>query len=155
MMTFLTWLSLLVAVGAIVYAWLQSRTIDTINRRLDRYNKALFEANEEVRKLSETVENTAAQLRIEIKKNVGQSIFTPEMSVKEAQMAHPQAQIVMERLHLGGCSSCAEDSLSKASFDHGVDINILLTNLNKLADGKELNLIDLPKLPNIQFELEA
>ncbi len=155
MMTLLTWLSFLLAIGAIVYAWRQSHTIHTINRRLDRYNRALFDAGDEIRKLSEALETTAAQLRIEIKKNSGKSIFTPEMSVKEAQMAHPQAQQVMERLHLGGCSSCAEDSLAKASHDHGVDTQLLLTSLNKLANGEPLKLMDLPKLPNVQLEIEA
>lgn len=96
----ITWLSLLIAAGALLYTWWQSRTIDTINRRLDRYNKALFDVGDEIRELSEKLENTTAQLRIEIKKNSGKSIFTPEMSVKEAQMAHPQAQQVMERLRL-------------------------------------------------------
>ncbi len=150
----ITWLSLLIAVGALLYTWWQSRTIDTINRRLDRYNKALFDVGDEMRELSEKLENTTAQLRIEIKKNSGKSIFTPEMSVKEAQMAHPQAQQVMERLHLGGCSSCAEDSLLKASRDHGVDTQLLLTSLNKLANGEPLKLMDLPKLPNVQLEIE-
>ncbi len=150
----ITWLSLLIAAGALLYTWWQSRTIDTINRRLDRYNKALFDVGDEMRELSEKLENTTAQLRIEIKKNSGKSIFTPEMSVKEAQMAHPQAQQVMERLHLGGCSSCAEDSLLKASRDHGVDTQLLLTSLNKLANGEPLKLMDLPKLPNVQLEIE-
>ena len=150
----ITWLSLLIAAGALLYTWWQSRTIDTINRRLDRYNKALFDVGDEMRELSEKLENTTAQLRIEIKKNSGKSIFTPEMSVKEAQMAHPQAQQVMERLHLGGCSSCAEDSLLKASRDHGVDTQLLLTSLNKLANGEPLKLLDLPKLPNVQLEIE-
>lgn len=150
----ITWLSLLIAAGALLYTWWQSRTIDSINRRLDRYNKALFDVGDEMRELSEKLENTTAQLRIEIKKNSGKSIFTPEMSVKEAQMAHPQAQQVMERLHLGGCSSCAEDSLLKASRDHGVDTQLLLTSLNKLANGEPLKLMDLPKLPNVQLEIE-
>ena len=150
----ITWLSLLIAAGALLYTWWQSRTIDTINRRLDRYNKALFDVGDEMRELSEKLENTTAQLRIEIKKNSGKSIFTPEMSVKEAQMAHPQAQQVMERLHLGGCSSCAEDSLLKASRDHGVDTQLLLTSLNKLANGEPLKLMDLPQLPNVQLEIE-
>lgn len=151
----LTGLSLLIAGIALVYAWLQSRTISTINRRLDRYNKSLFDAGDEIRKLNEALENTAAQLRIEIKKNAGQAIFSPDMSVKEAQMAHPQAQQVMERLHLGGCSSCAEDSLAKASRDHGVELQLLLTHLNKLTNGETLKLMDLPKLPNVQFEMES
>lgn len=155
MISLIPWLSLILALVAFGYAWMQSRTIATINRRLDRYNKALFDAGDEIRQLNEALENTAAQLRIEIKKNAGLSIFTPEMSVKEAQMAHPQAQAVMERLYLGGCSSCAEDSLVKASRDHGVDIQLLLTNLNKLANGEAIHVMDLPKLPNVHLEIES
>lgn len=152
MNSILGWLALLLALGTGIYAWLQSRTIDTINRRLDRYNKALFDASDEIRSLREELESTAAQLRIEIKKQSGQSIFTPEMSVKAAQRAHPQAQQIMASLHLGGCSTCAEDSLAKASHDHGVDLELLLTHLNQLANNATLPLQDLPKAPNVQLE---
>ena len=152
MSSILGWLALLLALSASVYTWLQSRTIDTINRRLDRYNKALFDASDEIRSLRAELESTAAQLRIEIKKQSGQSIFTPEMSVKAAQMAHPHAQQIMSSLHLGGCSTCAEDSLAKASHDHGVDLDLLLTHLNQLADNEALTLQNLPKAPNVQLE---
>ena len=152
MTSILVWFALLVALGALGYTWLQSRTLDTINRRLDRYNKALFDAGDEIRSLREQLDATAAQLRIEIKKQSGQAIFTPDMSVKEAQMAHPNAQRVMASLHLGGCSTCAEDSLSKATRDHGVDLNLLLTHLNQLAANEALGLQDLPKAPNVQLE---
>lgn len=152
MNSILVWLALLVALGALAYAWLQSRAIDTINRRLDRYNKALFDAGDEIRSLREQLDTTAAQVRIEIKKQSGQTIFTPDMSVKEAQMVHPNAQQVMASLHLGGCSTCAEDSLAKASHDHGVDLNLLLSHLNKLADNNTFSLEDLPKAPNVQLE---
>ncbi|MFN8440981.1 MAG: hypothetical protein U0175_09440 [Caldilineaceae bacterium] len=152
MSSILVWLALLVALGALGYAWLQSRTIDTINRRLDRYNKALFDAGDEIRTLREQLDATATQLRIEIKKQNGQALFTPDMSVKEAQMVHPNAQRVMASLHLGGCITCAEDSLAKASHDHGVDLNLLLTHLNHLADNEALSLQDLPKAPNVQLE---
>lgn len=154
MSSIVAWIGLLIGLAAGLYAWTQSKTIDSMNRRLDRYNKALFDAGDEIRTLREELSTTAAQLRIEIKKNAGEAIFSPRMSVKDAQMAHPMAQQVMSNLRLGGCSTCADDSLDKAAHDHGVNLDVLLTNLNKLAVGQALDPIVMLKAPNVQLEID-
>ncbi len=154
MSSIVAWIGLLIGLAAAAYAWMQGRTIDSMNRRLDRYNKALFDAGDEMRSLREELNNTTAQLRIEIKKNAGEAIFSRRMSVKEAQMTHPLAEQVMANLRLGGCSTCADDSLDKAAHDHGVNLELLLTNLNKLAAGQVLDPIVMIKAPNVQLEIE-
>lgn len=52
------WLSvaaLLIAVAALFYAWRLHKEVDRAAARLDRYNKALFDAGEEIRRLRAAV----------------------------------------------------------------------------------------------------
>jgi hypothetical protein len=158
MPTILIFLSLVVAFVALGYAWKLQQELGQATRRLDRYNRALFDANDELRRLREEMTTNMAQLRVEIMQTTGRSQFTSEMTVREAQLLHPQAQQVLAGLHLGGCSSCAiepDDTLSKVSVDHGVDLVLLLANLNALVQPNHVtsdNGLQLLKLPNVALE---
>jgi hypothetical protein len=159
MATWIALLALLLGVVAIAYAWKLQQELATATRRLDRYNRALFDAGDELRRLREALAETAAQLRVEIKRS-GQSnepLFQPTTTIREAGLLHPQAQQVMAGLHLGGCSSCAvepEMTLAQACAEHGVDLEQLLRNLNLLVGGTISQQTEQPllrKLPNIEL----
>jgi hypothetical protein len=71
------------------------------------------------------------------------------MSVREVIALHPQAQEVLAGFHLGGCSSCAVDpdaSLADVCRQSGVDVGLVLANLNNLDGERPV------RLPNITFE---
>lgn len=158
MLTILTLLSLIIALIAFGYAWKLQQELSQATRRLDRYNKALFDANDELRRLREEVATNMAQMHVEMMLATDRPLFTPEMTVREAQLLHPQAQQVLAGLHLGGCSSCAvelSDTLRQVSADHNVDLNLLLTNLNLLLRTDHAtggNGAQLLKLPNVVLE---
>lgn len=153
----LAWLALLLALVAIGYAWKLQQELTTITRRLDRYNRALFDAGDEVRRLREEMAETTAQLRVEIKRRSSEPLFQPTTTIREADLLHPQAQQLMAGLHLGGCSSCAvepEMTLAQACAEHGVDLATLLQNLNLLVEGNNGGAAERPpllKLPNIEI----
>jgi hypothetical protein len=154
----IAWLALTLALVALVYAWRLQQELATATRRLDRYNRALFDANDEVRRLNEKLAETTAQLRVELKRTSGSPLFQPTMTVREAGLLHPQALQIMAGLHLGGCSSCAvepDTTLAQACADHGVDLNTLLHNLNLLVAKGNGQLLGTPqpvKLPNLALE---
>ena len=54
----ISWLALVIGLVAVAYAWKLQQELHTATRRLDRYNRALFDANDELRKVRE--EMTAA-----------------------------------------------------------------------------------------------
>jgi hypothetical protein len=56
-------IALLAAAVALLYAWLLQREVDRTAARLDRYNKALFQANDEIRQLREHVVALSAQVQ--------------------------------------------------------------------------------------------
>jgi hybrid cluster-associated redox disulfide protein len=158
MTTIIAWLALLAAIAAGLYAWKLSGELATAARRLDRYNKALFDAGDEIRRLREQVAEETAQLRVQLRMQQGASTFAPEMTVREALLVHPQVEQVLASFHLGGCSHCAvepEDTLSHAATQHGVNLQALLDNLSLLTVGQPNQAApQLVKLPNVVLELE-
>jgi hybrid cluster-associated redox disulfide protein len=140
MVTIIAWVALLVAAVALGFVWKLNSELATATRRLDRYNKALFEANDEIRRLREGVEEDVARLRVQVRQQQGTTAFTSEMTVREALLVHPQAEQILASFHLGGCSHCAVepgDTLERVCREHGVDVNILVGNLNLLAQASQ------------------
>ncbi|MGL4651429.1 MAG: hypothetical protein ACRC1H_18635 [Caldilineaceae bacterium] len=136
MTAFLLLLSIIAAVGALFWAWTLQRENERLTRRLDRYNKALFDLGDELRAHRDELAATSAELRVAIGRSSGTLRFTPEMTVREAQLVHPQVQQVLSGFHLGGCSDCAvepDDTLGAVAASKGVALDQLLGTLNLLV----------------------
>jgi hybrid cluster-associated redox disulfide protein len=159
MVTVVAWLALLVALIAAGMVWKLTGELATATRRLDRYNKALFDAADEVRQVRESTQIEIAKLTAALRRQTGEPVFTPHMTVRAALATHPQAEQVMAAFHLGGCSHCAvepDDTLAHACAQHGVDAAALVANLNVLMGGHTNGRAATPalvKLPNVQLEL--
>lgn len=165
MPTVLSIVALVVALLAMAYAWKLNRELDTARGRLDRYNRALFGAEESIRSLRVELERTRSELRVEVLRRSGGARFVPEMTVREAQLLHPQAQQILAGYHLGGCSSCAiddGDTLAAICQANGLAPATLLTDLNRLlessrpGDAEHQNGVHLQpvKIPNVHLDLE-
>src|SRR4051794_40316050 len=140
MPTIVAWVALVIAAVAMGFVWKLNSELAVATRRLDRYNKALFDANDEIRRLREGVEEEVAQLRVALRQQQGSNVFTPEMTVREVLIAHPKAEQVLASFHLGGCSHCAVEPgerLVDACQEHGVDLQALVGNLNLLTQGRQ------------------
>lgn len=158
--TALTIVALLIGLAALVYAWLVRQDLDKATRRLDRYNRALYDASDQIRKLEESQAATVAELRAEIARSNGQASFRPAMSVRESYALHPQAQEILAAYHLGGCSSCAvemDDTIAQVCANAGIDVGQVIGDLNVLLVGQPLNGhangMQRVKLPNLLLEL--
>ena len=83
--TMIGWLALVVGGAAVAYAWKLQQELQTATRRLDRYNRALFDANDEIRKVREDLTAALAQVRAESRLPSGAPVrFTPQMKVRDA-----------------------------------------------------------------------
>ncbi|MCC6457561.1 MAG: hypothetical protein IT328_21575 [Caldilineaceae bacterium] len=162
MAAIVAWVALAVAAVALGFVWKLNSELTTAARRLDRYNKALFDANDELRRLREEVEEETARTRVALRQQQGAIAFAPEMTVREVLMTHPQAEQVLASFHMGGCSHCAvepNDRLVDACQEHGVDLQAMMGNLNLLAQagqqsGSGNGAPQLVKLPNVALEFE-
>lgn len=158
MVTFLGISALGVALLALLYAWRLQRELAQATARLDRYNRALFQANDEMRRMRKLLADVAAEVRVASMRSGGPVEFLPSMSVREAQRLHPQTEQVLAAFHLGGCSSCAVDSdmtLAEAGRQRGIDPAQLLASLNQLLGPASLVNGASPataKVPNVQVE---
>lgn len=156
--TIISWLALLMSLAAVAYAWKLQQELQTATRRLDRYNRALFTANDELRQLREALHETKAQLRVEIMQgHQGTPAFTPTMTVREAQLLHGQAAQILAGFHLGGCQSCAVEpdaTLAQICRDQGRDLPQLLATLNGLWQDRPDqpgDVVQPLKLPNVEL----
>ncbi len=157
--TVISWLALMIGGIALAYAWKLQQELNTATRRLDRYNRALFDANDEMRQLREELVATGAKLRVELQQRTGTIAFQPEMTVREAQLLHPQAQQILAGFHLGGCSSCAvepDETLATVAANSGLELDVLLKNLNLLVDrgyAQRNGALQPVKIPNVELSL--
>lgn len=152
------WLALGVGGVAVAYAWKLQQELQTATRRLDRYNRALFDANDEIRKVRDELTASLAQVRAESRLPSGTlAYFEPQMKVRDVVASHPQAEQILGAFHLGGCSSCAvdpNDTLADICREHERDLAQLLQNLNLLmtTPSKQPNgELQLVKVPNVEL----
>jgi len=152
------WLALLIGLIAVGYAWKLQQELQGVTRRLDRYNRTLYTANDEVRQLREELQAAKAQLRVEMAlRGTGAAPFTPTTTVREAQLLHPQAAQILAAFHLGGCSSCAVEpdaTLATICQEQGRDLGQLLVTLNQLlgqAPRGEVAPVQPLQLPNVEL----
>ncbi|MBX2998008.1 MAG: hypothetical protein KF893_05810 [Caldilineaceae bacterium] len=158
--TTLAVVALALALAGLVYAWTVSQGLAQATRRLDRYNRALFDASEEIRRLREEHAQQLATLHGEVARLSGKAAFSPNMTMREIYALHPQAEEVLARFHIGGCSSCAadlDDRLDQLCRASGLDVEHVVGSLNGLfgsnRNGVHNGEIQRVKLPNIEFNV--
>lgn len=158
--TALTVIALLIGLVALVYAWLVRQDLDKATRRLDRYNRALYDASDQIRKLEEKHTQSLADLRAELARSSGNARFHSGMSVRESYALHPQAQEILAAYHMGGCNSCAielDETLEEICIRAGAATGQVLADLNALLAARPsaaaANGVQRIKLPNLSLEI--
>lgn len=160
--TIIGWIALLVGGVALGLVWKLTQDLARATRRLDRYNRSLFDAGDQIRKLEEQLAHTETQLRVEIMRGSGQLRVDPSMTVREVTALHPQAEQILAGLHIGGCSSCAvgpDETLAQICTGNGIDLNMVVNSLNSLVQAGASGTNggsrgpQLVKIPNVELSL--
>ncbi len=136
-MVWIAWAALAVALGALGYGWKLSYEVAAARGRLDRYNKALYDANDEIARLREELAQGLAAARVAGLKTRGNATFDAQMTVREAGVLHAQAPEVLGAFHVGGCSHCAvepDETLAQVGARSGVAVDALVAALNQLLE---------------------
>ncbi len=66
---------------------------------------------------------------------MGTPVFTKEMTVAQANAAHPAAAYVFASFHLGGCSHCEiskDETIEQVALGYGIPIEMVMDALNAL-----------------------
>jgi hybrid cluster-associated redox disulfide protein len=130
--------ALIVAAVALVVAFLGMRRASTLQERLDRAMSAVFEMRSALNETNEKLDAKLFDLRLDLRHQSGETIFTPKMTIAEAMDVHPKVNEVLASFHLGGCSSCAVsdvDTIEGACQTYGIDQAALMGALNGLTSG--------------------
>lgn len=145
--------ALVVAAAALVAAFLAMRRAGALQERLDRAMKAIFELRGALEQTGEKFDSQVSDLRLELRRRNGETIFTPKMTIAEALQVHPKVNDVLASFHLGGCSQCAVsdvDTIEGACQSYGIDQAALMNALNGLTGGGSGGATGPAKAPNVK-----
>ncbi len=130
--------TLVVAIGALVLAFLAVRRISGFQEQLEHTSSSLLELRGALNEANEKLEGKLNDLQLSLRRQAGETIFRPEMTIAEALEVHPKVQEVLATFHLGGCSQCAVsdvDTIQGACQSYGIDQKALMEALNGLTGG--------------------
>ena len=145
--------ALIVAAVAFVVAFLGMRRASTLQERLDRAMSAVFEMRSALNETNEKLDAKLFDLRLDLRRQSGETIFTPKMTIAEAMDVHPKVNEVLASFHLGGCSHCAVsdvDTIEGACQTYGIDQAALIDALNGLTSGSSGGSAAPSRAPNIK-----
>jgi hybrid cluster-associated redox disulfide protein len=131
--------ALIIAILALLGAFFAFRRAGTLQERLERMTGQVRELKSALAAANEEQELKLNDLRLELKRQAGEAIFDPKMTIADAMKVHPKVQDVLADFHLGGCSHCAisdVDTIEGACQSYGIDQNALMNALNGLVSGE-------------------
>ncbi len=130
--------ALIVAVLALVGAFLATRRAAVLQEKLDRTTSQLHELRSATNATVEELQGKLNDVSLQVRRQSGQPIFDPHMTISEALAVHPKVADVLASFHLGGCSHCAVsdvDTIEGACQTYGIDQVGLMKALNGLVSG--------------------
>ena len=120
---------------------------------MDRAISAVHEMRGALNETNEKVDARLSDLRLDFRRQSGETIFAPKMTIAEAMQVHPKVADVLASFHLGGCSHCAVsdvDTIEGACQTYGIDQSALMGALNGLTGGGSGGAAGPAKAPNVK-----
>lgn len=130
--------ALIVAIVALLLAFLAMRQVSALQERVERATSTLYELRSALNEANGKLDEKLNDLQFNMRRQAGETIFRPNMTIAEAMSVHPRVQEVLSSFHLGGCSSCAVsdvDTIEGACQSYGIDQRALMNALNNLTGG--------------------
>jgi hybrid cluster-associated redox disulfide protein len=146
-------IALIAAALALIVAFFALRRAGALAERADRAANSSTELRSALNETNDKLNLVLTDLRFEQRRQAGETIFTPKMTIAEAMQVHPKVSEVLASFHLGGCSHCAVsdvDTIEGACQTYGIDQAALMDALNGLAGGASGGSAGPTKTPNIK-----
>lgn len=148
------YVTLIVALAAVVWVWLTNRRLASLEARLARDSSRMYELRSTIDALNERLAHETADIRFDIRRRSGEIHFSPTMTIGEISSVHPAVPAVLAGFHLGGCQSCAvgpDEVLGDVCVARGIDQEALLGALNRLGSGSAVELPETMHRANVQL----
>jgi hybrid cluster-associated redox disulfide protein len=146
-------IALIAAVLALIVAFFAIRRAGALAERADRAANSVLELRSALNETNDKLDSALTDLRFEQRRQAGETIFTPKMTIADALQVHPKVGEVLAGFHLGGCSSCAVsdvDTIEGACQSYGIDQAALMNALNGLTGGLSGGSTEPIKTPNVE-----
>ena len=130
--------ALILAILAVLLAFVAFKRAGSMEARLDRVTNNLYELRAALNEANEKLDQKLTEVKLEVRRQSGETIFDPRMTIADAMAVHPRVQDVLASFHLGGCSHCAVsdvDTIEGACQTYGIDQGGLMAALNGLISG--------------------
>jgi hybrid cluster-associated redox disulfide protein len=130
--------ALIIAILAVLVALFAWQRVRGLQERLEGTASQLSELRSTVNSTSEAMERRLTDLCLGLRRQSGETIFDPAMTIAEAMRVHPRVAEVLASFKLGGCSHCAVsdvDTIQGACQTYGIDQAALMDALNGLVSG--------------------
>jgi hybrid cluster-associated redox disulfide protein len=130
--------ALIVAIVALLVALVAMKRAGNLEERLDRATSSLYEVRAQLSEANQQLSEKLTEVKLEVRRQKGDTIFEPRMTIAQAMDVHPRVQDVLTSFHLGGCSHCAVsdvDTIEGACQTYGIDQVALMGALNELISG--------------------
>ena len=149
----MTTLALVIAALAVIVAFFALRRVGTLAERIDRTAGSIAELRSALNDTNEKLNTQLTDMRLEQRRQAGETIFSPKMTIAEAMQVHPRVSEVLASFHLAGCSHCAVsdvDTIEGACQTYGIDQVALMNALDELAGGASGGSAGPVKTPNVK-----
>ena len=149
----MTTLALIIAALAVIVAFFALRRVGTLAERIDRTAGSIAELRSALNDTNEKLNTQLTDMRLEQRRQAGETIFSPKMTIAEAMQVHPRVSEVLASFHLAGCSHCAVsdvDTIEGACQTYGIDQVALMNALDELAGGASGGSAGPVKTPNVK-----
>jgi hybrid cluster-associated redox disulfide protein len=146
-------IALIIAALAVIVAFFALRRVGTLAERIDRATGSISELRSALNDTNEKLNSQLTDVRLEQRRQAGETIFTPKMTIAEAMQVHPKVGEVLASFHLAGCSHCAVsdvDTIEGACQTYGIDQAALMNALDELAGGASGGSAGPAKTPNVK-----
>jgi hybrid cluster-associated redox disulfide protein len=146
-------IALIIAAFAVIVAFFALRRAGILAQNLDRATDSIAELRSALNDTSEKLNAQFNIMRLEQRRQAGETIFTPKMTIAEAMQVHPKVAEVLASFHLAGCSHCAVsdvDTIEGACQTYGIDQAALMRALDELAGGASGGSAGPIKTPNVK-----
>jgi hybrid cluster-associated redox disulfide protein len=146
-------IALVAAVLALIVAVLVLQRVGAVAGGLDRMADSVLELRNALNETDDKLDSALTDLRLAQRRQAGETIFSPTMTMAEAMQVHPKVAEVLVSFHLGGCSNCAVrdvDTIEGACQSYGIDQAALMAALNNLAGGASGGAAAPAKTPSVK-----
>ncbi len=149
------YLSLALAVIALLLAWRANKKNTDLKERIAQVNSRVYNTRREFNETARELQAELNTLKYDLMHLRGEAFVSGEMTIDAVTALHPKAVEVLAAFHIGGCASCSVDGsqrLEIAAAQNNQPLKPILVALNALVAAEQPSVDETLRVPNVQLD---